>query len=106
MVHDYQSILSLMHMFLAACAGMTAVGFYRILKVLGCIPWESANIKRSRELKPEMILSSLPQATYMTCMPGNESGNPVLSNLTNLSGTTCTGERKTQGQAHTYPLFE
>jgi hypothetical protein len=42
MAPNYQSIVALMNIILMACAGFTIIGFYRILKVLGLVPWEAS----------------------------------------------------------------
>ena len=39
---NYQSILALMNLMLIACAGVTIIGFYRILKEFGLVPWEAS----------------------------------------------------------------
>jgi hypothetical protein len=42
MAPNYQSIVALMNIILIACAGFTIIGFYRILKVFGLVPWEAS----------------------------------------------------------------
>jgi hypothetical protein len=42
MAPNYQSILALMNLMLIACAGLTMIGCYRILKVFGLVPWEAS----------------------------------------------------------------
>ncbi|NQT69950.1 MAG: hypothetical protein HQ552_10255 [Desulfobacteraceae bacterium] len=42
MAPNYQSILALMNLILIGCGGVAIIGFYRILKVFGLVPWEAS----------------------------------------------------------------
>jgi type IV fimbrial biogenesis protein FimT len=94
MPYDYQSILSLMNVVLVACAGVTAIGLYRILKAFGCIPWGVSKSTQNKELEIDMILSSMPEVTYTAYIPGKETKNEILSSLPKVTGFTNAGGYK------------
>ena len=106
MPHDYQSILSLMNVILAACAGIAAIGLYRILKEFGCIHWEASKPTKDKELEIDMVLSSMPKVTYSAYIPGKGTENEILSSMPKVTGTACIPEREIEGRSATDPTFE
>ena len=66
MASNYQSVLALMNLILIACGGFTIIGFYRIFKVLGFVPWEASApremtfLREQEELDTDLMLPNLP----------------------------------------------
>jgi len=58
MPSDFQSILSLMNVILAACSGIAAIGLYQVLKVFELLSWEVSKPTKNKELEIDIILSS------------------------------------------------
>lgn len=106
MSQDYQSILSLMNVILVACAGITAIGLYRILKVFGWPPWKAAKSTKDEELEIDMILSRIPQVTYSAYIPGQETENEALASMPQVTGTACIPEREIQDRSDDDPTVE
>ena len=65
MASNYQSVLALMNLILIACAGFAIIGFYRIFKVLGFVPWETSApremtfLREQEELDTDLMLPNL-----------------------------------------------
>ena len=96
MAHDYNSILALMNLILVACAGITIVGFYRILKVFGFI---SGGAEKHRKMTPcgakveseiDFFLSNL-KGAGIACIPEKKIGSRLLSSRSAAGPAGLTG---------------
>lgn len=103
MAPNYQSILALMNLMLMACAGFTIIGFYRILKVFGLVPWEASapgemTFSREKEgLDTDLMLPNL-RVVGTAFIPGGKTQIQVLPSMP-AAGTVSIPEVKTQDQA-------
>jgi len=103
MAPDYQSILALMNLILIACAGVAIIGFYRILKVFGLVPWEASasgemTFPREKEgLDTDLMFSNL-RVVGTAFIPGSKTQIRVLQGMP-VAGTVSIPEVKTQAQA-------
>ncbi len=75
MAPNYQSILALMNLILMACTGVAMIGFYRILKVFGLVPWEVSAPREKEDLDTDSMLPNL-RVVGTAFIPGGHNPNP------------------------------
>lgn len=103
MAPNYQSILALMNLILIACAGFTIIGFYRILKVFGWVPWEASTPREmtfsmeKEGLDTDLMLPDL-RVAGTAFIPGDKTQIHVLTGMP-VAGTVSIPKVKTQDQA-------
>ena len=103
MAPNYQSILALMNLMLIACAGFTMIGFYRILKAFGLVPWEASAPGEitfhgeKKGLDTDLMLPNL-RVVGTAFIPGNKTQIRVLPGMP-AAGTVFIPEVNTQDQA-------
>ncbi len=103
MAQNYQSILALMNLMLIACAGIAFIGFYRVLKVFGLVPWEASDSReitfsgQKEELVTDLMLPNL-RVVGTAFIPGGKTQIQVLPGMP-VAGNVFIPELKTQEQA-------